>query len=251
MIEVENISKSFLLPQNMISKYSSLTERSFYALSDISFEINKGEVIGLIGLNGAGKTTLIRVLAGLYEPEKGVIKYNNHPINQKPRISILTAGQGIYQSLSVESLIRYFGYLQNKNFNFDSKEVDDLIMFLGLKMHKKTKIETLSSGWKQKIFLLLAFLNDPELILLDEPSSYLDFLGQKELDELIDLFKKREKYIVYATHNLHEIEKKSDKIAFIDKGLLIFFDSKLNLLAKYNNKSLEEIVLSKLGVKKR
>ena len=232
MIKIEAVSKRF-----QIGKDSYIQ-----ALSNISFEFDNGEIVGLIGLNGAGKTTLIKVLAGLYMPDSGNLCEEPHK-SEKPLLrSLLSAGQGLYKSLTVERLIKYFGKLQNQDFDFYSTEVKELINFLDLNSFLNKKIETLSAGWKQKILVLLTFLNDPELILLDEPSSFLDFLGQKQLDELIELHKSKGKYIVYATHNLHDIEKKCDKIALIDKGVLLFFDTKENLLKKYEVQSLEDVV---------
>ena len=253
MIKIENISKRFY-PEK--SSKSQIVE----ALINVSMEINRGEVIGLIGLNGAGKTTLIKILAGLYTPDTGKVEMvqtvNPPPFpphsyfmgGAKLRTSLLSAGQGLYRALTVERLINYFGILQNKDFDFQDHEVIELVEFLGLKPYLQKKIETLSSGWRQKVLVLLAFLNDPDLILLDEPSSFLDFLGQRELFELIDKEKKKGKYIVYATHNLFDIETRCDKIALLDKGALKFFETKENLFKEYNTQSLEEIVLKLLVI---
>ena len=233
-MKIDNISKSFLQ-----------TDKSYLqALANISFEMKPGEITGLIGLNGAGKTTLIKIMAGLYKHDEGYLQ-----IDLKK--SLLSAGQGIYKNLKVCQLINYIGLLQNKTFDINKYEIQELIHFLNLESFLDKKIETLSAGWKQKILILLTFFNDPELILLDEPSSFLDFHGQKQLDELIYHSKHKGKYVLLTSHNLNEIEKKSDNILFLDKGKQVFFETKESITNRLLGQSFESFIYKYFDEEKR
>jgi ABC-type multidrug transport system ATPase subunit len=189
------------------------------ALSEVSFEMNPGEIVGLIGLNGAGKTTLIRVISGLCKLYRGEVHFDFNKSATPRLVSVLSAEQGLYKSLTSEMMINYFGRLQNPAFHIS--DINHLIKQLNIQPVIDKKIEHLSSGWRQKILVLLTFMNDPQIILLDEPSNYLDFLGQQQLEELINTEKTKGKYIIYATHNLHSLETKCDKVIFLHDGKLL------------------------------
>jgi ABC-2 type transport system ATP-binding protein len=227
MIRIDNISKSF--KQNKV-------------LKDISLLINSSEITGLIGLNGAGKTTLIRTIAGLYTPDSGNVIFDFNTTNLTRKIALLSAEQGLYRTLTVEKTIKYFGTLQNENFDIKSKKTSDLINTLGIKAVLNKKIEELSSGWRQKVLILLTFINNPKIILLDEPSNYLDFFGQKQLSELLLCHTENANYTVYASHNLHDIEKKCDRIILIHEGLILFDINKSDI-----HESLEEMIFKVLS----
>ena len=204
MIRLRNISKSFFIAK----------KQTVEVLSDISADIEPGKITGIIGLNGAGKTTLIRIIAELYKPSSGDVLFDFKSQNIVRKTAILSSEQGLYRNLSTKMIIEYFGRLQNEAFNFHSPEVKRLIEILGLEKVLHIKTEILSAGTRQKLLLLLTFINDPEVILLDEPANYLDFLGKKRLDDLMMEFRDKNKYILYATHNLHDIEQKCEKCIF-------------------------------------
>lgn len=222
MIEVLNVYKSF----------------GVEVLSAVSFCMYPGKITGLIGLNGAGKTTLIRVLAGLYSADKGMVN-----LAGVKKISLLSAEQGLYKSLKVKMLIEYLGKLQAESFDLLSEEHQFLLKKLQLDKVLDKKVAELSSGWKQKLLLSLSFLNQPDLILLDEPGNYLDFEGQRQLNELLQKYKEIGKYILLATHNLHEAELKCDRIVFINQGRIVFSRDKKELC---KDNSLENIVFGLL-----
>ncbi|MCK9328272.1 MAG: ABC transporter ATP-binding protein [Candidatus Cloacimonetes bacterium] len=228
MIELNHISKIFY-PK----KYKS---QGYKSLDDINLEILPGQIVGLIGLNGAGKTTLLKLIAGLYKPTYGEISIKVSYVKDY-RVSMLSSEQGLYNHLSVKQLVDYFGTLQNKDFSYQDNDTKILIDYLKIESVFDKQISTLSSGWRQKVLILLSFINNPDIILLDEPSNYLDFQGQKQLNTLIIEAKKRNKYIVYASHNLFEIERIADSIIFIHQGRVIFYKDKAKLYQeeKINN----------------
>ena len=240
MIILENICKRFEIRKKF----------HIEVLSDINLNISPGKITGLIGLNGAGKTTLIKVIAELYRPTAGSIDFDFDVSNVIRKTSFLSSEHGLYKNLSSEKLIRYFGQLQNPLFDYNGNDVKNLIELLEMKEILNKKISVLSSGMRQKLLILLAFINDPEIILLDEPANYLDFLGKKQLDDLVNIFKEKNKYIVYATHNLHDICLKCDKCAFLHNGHLVFYDEMENIYSNYKSNNLEEIVFKIINNKK-
>jgi len=219
MITINNISKGF---QTTRHQYSEI-------LKDISFTIHPGEITGLIGLNGAGKTTLIRTIAGLYTPNKGSIDFIIDSQTTKKNISVLSSEHRLYGTLSVKKNINYFGILSDPDFDIDHPDTQQMIKFLQIHDVYDKPIEKLSSGWRQKILILLAFLHKPQLLLLDEPSSYLDFLGQRQLDSLIQLAKNAGKCILYASHKLHDIQTKCDNIILLHEGRLLMNEKRENI----------------------
>jgi sodium transport system ATP-binding protein len=204
MINLKNITKRF---------------KTIIALSDISFDILPGEIVGLIGLNGAGKTTLLRTLSGLYTLDGGEVNFDFDTTVTPRKVALLSSESGLYHTLTTERMINYFGLLQNPDFKVS--DIAHIIEHLKIQSVMNKKIEQLSSGWKQKILIILTFMNEPQIILLDEPSNYLDFYGQNQLDELLKTEKSKGKYIVYATHNLHQIETKCDKVVLLHDGKIL------------------------------
>ena len=237
-----------MLKLNSISKRFPVAKKLHIdVLSEISLEIPPGKIIGLIGLNGAGKTTLLRIIAELYKPTSGLITFDLDTQNVVRKTALLSSEHGLYRNLTTEQMIRYFGLLQNKNFQFDTNEVQDLIFSLGLKDILSKKVDILSSGMRQKLLILLAFINDPYIILLDEPATYLDFLGRKQLDDLLTIYKQKNRYIVYATHNLNDVTARCDHCILLDQGKVLFAEDLEQLFMHHNTRNLEQIVWKKIN----
>ena len=231
MIELNNICKSFYNKQGMKTQ-------EFKSLENICLEIIPSQITGLIGLNGAGKTTLLRVIAGLYQPTQGEMSVKFSSIKEH-RVSMLSSEQGLYKHLSVKNLIHYLGSLQNSDFSFNDDNTKYLISFLQLEKIIHKQVSALSSGWRQKVLILLAFINNPDIILLDEPSNYLDFQGQEQLSVLINQAREKHKTIIYASHNLFEIERIADSIIFIHQGKVVFHKLKDEMYDDFEGKDNE------------
>lgn len=241
MIEVLNVSKIYLGAKD-------------YAVKNISFNVNSGEVFGLLGHNGAGKTTLIRMLTTLYEPTEGKIfinKYNTKTdkIKIKKIIGIVFENPILYEELTGEENIVYFGKLFGLSSATIKEKLNTLYKELEIDFQNK-KVEKYSKGMKQKIAIARALINDPQIIFLDEPTSGLDIVTRKQIRTYIENLKKQNKCIIMTSHIAEDIEKLCDKVFIISKGEMIDFDTPLNLIKKYNKTNFEDAFIEIINSKK-
>jgi ABC-2 type transport system ATP-binding protein len=195
------------------------------AVKNLSLEITKGEVFGFLGPNGAGKTTCVKLILGLLSPDEGTIKLlGENPQNTeiKAKIGFLAEQASLYRYLTGREFLEFSGEL----FSLDQKQLDQKIPQLlnAVKLSKQAadqRINTYSKGMKQRLSLAQALINDPELLILDEPLSGLDPLGQKELRDLILEQKAQGKTIFFNSHILADVEQIATRIAIIAQGKLL------------------------------
>ncbi|MEO0263173.1 MAG: ABC transporter ATP-binding protein [candidate division WOR-3 bacterium] len=198
------------------------------ANDNISFSINKGEIVGIIGPNGAGKTTLMKQIATLLIPDKGEILYKGISIVKHPQIirgkcSFLLEGmQNVYHYLTGEANLLYFAYL-NKIFGEKAKKrCEELLKRFGLYSVKDKYVFTYSAGMKKKLAIATCLINDPEIIFLDEPLSGLDPIASEEVTDFIRiLVKEKEKTVIIASHNMKFIERVTDRVLWLKEGKII------------------------------
>ncbi|RWR04377.1 ATP-binding cassette domain-containing protein [Siminovitchia fortis] len=200
-----------------------------YLVKDVSFEVEKGVICGLLGSNGAGKTTLIRMLTGLIRPTKGEILIENQSVVNQRELALEHVGA------IVESPI-FFPYMTGRDnlrnlarlHHMDSKsavneKVQEVLRIAGLEERADEKVRTYSLGMKQRLGIAQSLLGDPDLLILDEPANGLDPMGMRELRGLIlTLKKKYGKTILISSHLLDEIQKVSDQIVMIREGELVW-----------------------------
>jgi ABC-2 type transport system ATP-binding protein len=193
------------------------------AVDDVSLEIYSGEVFAYVGPNGAGKTTTIKLLLGLTTPTSGSFEILGGSIASREiraRIGFLPEDHNYYSYLTVETLLDFYGRL----FGLDSEKrkhaVDRVVELAGLQNRRKTRVKHLSKGLQQRVGLAQALINDPDLLLLDEPASGLDPLGQTDLRALIANQKELGKTIFLNTHDLADVERIADRVGIIDNGQL-------------------------------
>jgi sodium transport system ATP-binding protein len=196
------------------------------AVDNASFEVNPGEIFGLLGLNGAGKTTTLRILAGILKPVSGTaiidgIDVVKQPEKAKARLGFMTGSTGLYGRLKAIEMIRYFGRLYGMSESETTRRTELLIDLLGLKEYADIKCDKLSSGNKQKVSIARTMIHDPQVIILDEPTAGLDVIASRALVEFINAEKDRNKTIIFSTHVMHEAEKLCDRIGIIHKGRII------------------------------
>ncbi len=201
---------------------SNLTKRygNTIGINNLSLQIHSGEIFGFLGPNGAGKTTTIRCIMNILIPDSGFIKINNEMVSRdsshlKEEIGYLPGELYYPKGFSVKNLLDYIESLK-KN---PSTKREELLKRFNLESNKK--IQALSHGNKQKLGIILAFMHDPNLIVLDEPSSGLDPLLQQKLYELILEEKAKGKTIFFSSHNLDEVQKICDRVAIISEGNLL------------------------------
>jgi ABC-type multidrug transport system ATPase subunit len=207
IVEVEGLSKSFA---------------SFEAVKHISFQIEKGSVYGFLGQNGAGKSTTMRMLLSLIQPNSGNIRIFGKPLkgNEKSILSNIGAiieKPDTYGYLSGYDNLKIFSKIFSRPTSLSALDV--LLEKVGLKGRGKDKVKSYSQGMKQRLGIAIALLNDPDFIMLDEPTNGLDPQGITEIRNLIGHFSKNEgKTILVSSHLLNEIEMVADSMIILHKG---------------------------------
>ena len=216
-------------------------------IKDLSFTVEKGEIFGLLGSNGSGKTTTIRALLNLYQPTGGKLLINGKPF--KPggdiRIGYLPEERGLYKKESVIDVMVYFGRLRGLK---NPKEWSlDFLKRVGLEDHAKTRINKLSQGQQQKIQLGITVMNDPELLILDEPTKGFDPVNRHLLMDIIDELHQKGSTIIMITHYMDEVERLCDRILLLKDGVARAYGSVSEVRKSFNNKSLDQIFVDVYG----
>ncbi len=238
MVNVQGLSKSFGTNK---------------AVDEVSFEIKKGEVFGLLGENGAGKTTTLRMLATMLKPDSGTAVINGIDIIKDPQavrfqIGILFGGEtGLYDRLTVYENIAYFAELNDMDRGYTKTRIAEIAKTFGMEEFMNKRAGKLSKGMKQKAAFGRAIVHDPQIMFFDEPTSGLDVSAARNVHDFIMDCKKQGKTILFSSHTMSEVEKLCDRIGIIHKGKLIDTGTVDELKAKYNNGSLEEIFIHLVG----
>lgn len=246
IIQVKNVSKTYIVTSGIIKR----KRKEIKALTDISFEINEGEIFCPIGPNGAGKTTLIKILSTLAIPNEGYVLVDGHNTVKNPKeirkkIGVLFGGdRGLYWRISARDNLDYFGNLYEIEPRILKKRIDELLEILNLKSRQDENIENFSRGMKQKIHIARCLLHDPKILFLDEPTLELDVEAANDLRNLIRSLKAQGKTIILTSHYMDGIEKLADRIGLIFKGELKAIDTVEKIKKRFNNPNLEEAYLA-------
>jgi len=216
------------------------------ALNDLNFEVRPGEVFGLLGPNGSGKSTTIKLLLGLLFPTKGAIRIlgrQPRDVRVKDRLGFLPEETYLYPYLNAHETLDFFGRLGKLSSAERRRRVDALIEMVGLSGARKRPLHEYSKGMARRIGLAQALINDPELVLLDEPTTGLDPLGTREVKNLILELKNRGKTILLCSHLLADVQDVCDRIGVLYAGRLWVVGHVDELLAK---EQLTQITISDL-----
>ena len=208
------------------------------ALSGISFTLKEGEVVGLLGPNGAGKSTLMRILSGYYTNWDGDVNffeksYRNHLKSIKNEIGYLTENNPLYPDMYVIEYLKYVAEL----FKRKKAPINQLIKKTGLLSHYNKKIRFLSKGYKQRVGIAAALINDPRLVILDEPTTGLDPNQLLEIRKLIRGLGNK-KIVLLSTHILQEVDAICDRVLIINQGEIVL-DEKLKNLRQNKKKIIQ------------
>ncbi len=208
------------------------------ALSGISFTLKEGEVVGLLGPNGAGKSTLMRILSGYYTNWDGDVNffeksYRNHLKSIKNEVGYLTENNPLYPDMYVIEYLKYVAEL----FKRKKAPINQLIKKTGLLSHYNKKIRFLSKGYKQRVGIAAALINDPRLVILDEPTTGLDPNQLLEIRKLIRGLGNK-KIVLLSTHILQEVDAICDRVLIINQGEIVL-DEKLKNLRQNKKKIIQ------------
>ena len=227
-----------------VLQVKNLTKRFgvFTAVDRISFELREGEVLGLLGPNGAGKTTTIQILLGITTPNSGEIRYFEKDFSQNRQdclqmINYTSAFNTLQSRTTVwENLLVFANLYLIDN---PKKKIMELVEYFEIKDLLDSQYKYLSSGEKTRVNFIKALLNDPKIILMDEPTASLDpDIADKTLS-LIEQIKKNKKIsILYTSHNMNEIDRICDRVIFLSQGKIVAEDTPLNLTKKIETTTL-------------
>jgi sodium transport system ATP-binding protein len=207
------------------------------AVCDLSFEVRPGEVVGLLGPNGAGKTTTLRMLAGILTPTRGRVTINGldllrRPLDAKRRIGFLSGDTQLYQRLTPREMLTYFGRLYAMDETRLSRRVEELVRQLDMPAFAGRPCGALSSGEKQRANIARAFLHQPDVLILDEPTTALDVITGQFIVESIRRERAAGRAILFSTHIMGEAEYLCDRIVLLHRGRAIDIGTLPELLAR-------------------
>lgn len=244
IIEVENLTKEY---------------KEFKALDKLSLYVRENIIFGLLGPNGAGKTTTIRILSTLLLPTSGKVKIMGYDIYKDIRkirqlIGLVPENPFLYEKLTVLENLRLFANYYHIPKSKSEKRIKLLLQKVDMWKWKDELVQNLSKGMKQRINIIRALINDPKILLLDEPASGLDPQTNRTVRELLRNLITEGKTIVVTSHMMYEMEKLCDEIAIIDRGQLIASGSPKELKKSYQHKNimdLEDIFIELTGTEIR
>ena len=205
MLKVENVTKYY---------------GDFKAVDNLSFDVDSGEIFGLLGVNGAGKTTTFRMIMNLIEPNSGKITFNNKKIdyNLTDKIGFLTEERSLLTKLTVKEQMLFYGALKSLDEDIILKRLDKLLKRFEISEYKDRKINTLSKGNQQKVQFISAIINEPELLILDEPFSGLDPINIELFKSVILELKQKGTSIIFSSHRMDHVELFCEKLVILVKG---------------------------------
>src|ERR1700749_1056324 len=207
------------------------------ALSDVSLEVESGQIFGLLGPNGAGKTSLIRIVNQITAPDSGEVYFNGEKLNQShiERIGYLPEERGLYKKMEIAEQMIYLARLKGLSRDEATKRLKVWFAKLGMETWWKMKIEELSKGMQQKAQFVATVLHEPDLIILDEPFSGFDPVNAETIkDEILELNRKGAT-ILFSTHPMESVEELCDAIALINKSHKILDGKVKNIKNSYKS----------------
>jgi ABC-2 type transport system ATP-binding protein len=208
MIEINKLTKKF---------------NSDIVLDKLSFSVKRGEILGFLGPNGAGKTTTMKIITGFWSPSKGEVKIDGvntekDSIRAKKKIGYLPENVPLYEDMLVKEYLKFIAeirYVKNKK-----ERIKEVVNLCGLSKVYKKPIDELSKGYRQRVGLAQAIMHNPDVLILDEPTTGLD---PNQIVEIRDLIKKigKEKTVIFSTHILGEVSSTCDRVIIINKGKIV------------------------------
>jgi ABC-2 type transport system ATP-binding protein len=202
---------------------SGFLRRPFVGLDGLDLEVRRGEVFGYVGHNGSGKTTTLKILMGLNKATSGSGEILGQPIGDlrtRARIGFLPERPYFYDYLTAEEFLHFYGQLHGMPTALRRERIDALIPLVHMERARKVQLRKFSKGMLQRVGVAQALINDPDLVIMDEPSSGLDPMGRMLIRDIILGLKKRGKTVLFSSHVLSDVEEVCDRVAIISGGKL-------------------------------
>jgi len=223
--------------KDLTKKYGDVT-----ALSSVSFNFDSPCKVGVIGHNGSGKTTMLEILMGIKKPSSGIVDYQIASIKDiKEKVGVILQDSTYYRSIKVHELIRLFA-----SYYKETHDINYLMELLGVNKYQNKFYTQLSGGMRQKVDLLLAFINKPEFVFLDEPTTGLDPLSRKDFWDTLNLLCK-DTILFLSSHYMEEVQDNCSGLIYLHDGKLVFAGKIKELLAKENSDSLSKVYIKISG----
>lgn len=216
------------------------------AVDHVSFEVEGGEVFGFLGPNGAGKTTTLRMIYGVLQPTEGDVIVNGVSVREDPErvrkyLGIMPEDAGLYARLTAEENLLYFGKLRGMQETELRRVIPEILERLGLMEKRYVLADKLSKGMKRKLAFARAILHNPEILLLDEPTSGVDVMSAREIRTMISEYASEGGTVVLSTHNMWEVQQLCHRVGIINRGRLVYVGSVEELERLTGEKEFEEI----------
>lgn len=218
-------------------------------IDNLSFDVYKGEIFGFLGSNGCGKTTTIRALLGLYQPSDGDLLINGQPFSVSSGIKLgyLPEERGLYKKEPVIDVMVYFGQLKGLGKNEAKQKSLDYLKRVNLLDKANTRIDKLSGGQQQKIQLGITIIDNPDLLILDEPTKGFDPVNRRLLMDIVEEHRKNGATIIFVTHQMEEVERLCDRVLLLKDGVSHAYGTIEEIKKKYSEPSLDDVFIKIYG----
>ncbi|MCX8082392.1 MAG: ABC transporter ATP-binding protein [bacterium] len=247
IIETRELTKVYRLSKN----------KEVIALNKATMSIEEGEIFGILGPNGSGKTTCLKLLLGIAFPTEGEISImgeNQYSVTAKKNIGFLPENPYYYDYLTGPEILKFYGKLFDIPVSTISSRTEELLQLVGLYDARNLSLRHYSKGMLERIGLAASLINDPKILILDEPTTGLDPIGCKETRDLLIKLNKAGKTILLSSHFLSEVERVCTRIAIFHRGYLLTSGTLNGLMKEYQAENLEELfvkTIEKFDIEKK
>jgi ABC-2 type transport system ATP-binding protein len=218
-------------------------------IKDLSFDVYKGEVFGFLGSNGSGKTTTIRALLGIYQPTAGDLLINGKPfsVSSDTKLGYLPEERGFYKKETVMDVMVYFGQLKGLTKIESKNRAEEYLKRVNLLDKASVKLDKLSGGQQQKIQLGITIIDNPELLILDEPTKGFDPVNRRLLMDIIEEHQKAGATVIFVTHQMEEVERLCDRVILLKDGTSRAYGKVSDIKKEFGGASLDDIFVKIYG----